>query len=73
MAGDAPVFNTAAARWRSSPLQLILTGHALLYILPETWFRQPLVREVPWRASPTQAQMEQPTGRDGRAAVAGGR
>ncbi|HEY1933577.1 MAG TPA: sulfotransferase [Acetobacteraceae bacterium] len=58
MADHAPFFIIGAGRSGTTLLRLILTGHSRLHIPPETWFLQPLVRELPLRGVLTLAQRQ---------------
>lgn len=62
MADHAPFFVIGAGRSGTTLLRLILTGHSRLHIPPETWFLQPLVRDLPLRGTLTLAQQERGIG-----------
>lgn len=47
MTENAPIFIVGSPRSGTNLLRLILCGHSRIHILPETWFIEDLVRELP--------------------------
>lgn len=58
MSSSAPFFIVGCGRSGTTLLRLILSGHSRIHILPETWFVEPLVRQLPLTEPLTSAQVQ---------------
>src|SRR5450755_2077519 len=58
MSSSAPFFIVGCGRSGTTLLRLILSGHSRIHILPETWFVEPLVRQLPLTDPLTPAQVQ---------------
>jgi hypothetical protein len=58
MPSSDPFFIVGCGRSGTTLLRLILSGHSRIHILPETWFVEPLVRQLPLTEPLTHAQVQ---------------